>query len=152
MKTIAQKKTYLAKPADESNREWFVVDATDVVLGRLASKLARVLMGKHKPTYTPHVDMGDFVVVTNVEKLRTTGEKKRTKAYRHWTGYPGGLRTDTYSELLDRDPGRILQLAVQRMLPRTKLGRTMLRKMKPYRGNEHPHAAQNPKPLDLKKV
>jgi large subunit ribosomal protein L13 len=152
MKTIAQKKTYLAKPADEANREWFVIDASDLVLGRLASKLARVLTGKHKPTYTPHVDMGDFVVVTNVDKLRTTGGKARTKAYRHWTGYPGGLRTDTYSELMERDPGRVLTLAVQRMLPRTKLGRWMLRKLKPYRGTEHPHAAQQPKPLDIEKV
>lgn len=152
MKTIAQKKSYLAKPADTKGRDWLVIDASGLVLGRLASKLARVLMGKHKPTYTPHVDMGDFVVVLNVDKVKLTGEKRRTKDYAYWTGYPGGLRKDTFEELTDRDPGRILKLAVQRMLPKTRLGRDMLGKLKPYRGTEHPHAAQKPKPLDIEKV
>lgn len=152
MKTLQQKKSYIGKPADEANREWFVVDATDMVLGRLASKLARVLTGKHKPTYTPYCDMGDFVVVLNVDKLRTTGTKALTKDYPRWSGYPGGYYADTYRDLMERDPGQVLKFAVQRMMPKTKLGRWMARKLKPYAGTEHPHTAQKPKPLDIGKV
>jgi len=145
-------KTYMAKAKDQAQREWVHVDATDQVLGRLAAKLARVLMGKHKPTYTPHIDMGDFVVVTNVEKIRVTGKKAESKTYPYYTGYRGGLKENTYAELLERDPGRILQLAVKRMLPKNKLGRTMLSKLKTCAGSDHPHAAQNPQPLDLSKI
>lgn len=145
-------KTYMAKAADQVQREWVHVDATDQVLGRLASKLARVLMGKHKPTYTPHIDMGDFVVVTNAELIRVTGRKAEQKTYPYYTGFRGGLKENTYAELLERDPGRILTLAVKRMLPKNKLGRAQLSKLKVHAGNDHPHAAQNPKPLDLSRI
>jgi large subunit ribosomal protein L13 len=145
-------KTYMAKTKDQAQREWVHVDATDHVLGRLASKLACVLMGKHKPTYTPHIDMGDFVVVTNVEKIRVTGRKAEQKVYPYYTGYRGGLKEFTYAELMERDPGRILHLAVRRMLPKNKLGGTMLSKLKTCVGPDHKHGAQNPQPLDLSKI
>lgn len=144
-------KTYLAKTSDQSAREWFHVDATDQVLGRLAVKLATILMGKHKPTYTPHIDMGDFVVVTHVDKIRVTGRKREQKTYPYYTGYRGGLKENTFAELMERDPARVLNLAVRRMLPKSKLGRTMLTKLKVYSGGEHPHSAQGPKTLDLSK-
>ncbi|MGE0706375.1 MAG: 50S ribosomal protein L13 [Planctomycetota bacterium] len=144
-------KTYLATAKDQAKREWLHADATDQVLGRVAAKVAMVLMGKHKPTYTPHIDMGDFVVVTNVDKIRLTGKKRDTKTYPYYTGYRGGLKAHTFEELIERDPGRVLRLAVKRMLPKTKLGRAMLGKLKAYGGSEHPHGAQQPKPLDLSK-
>ncbi len=141
-------KTYSAK-MNEIRPEWYVVDATDQVVGRLATRIAMILMGKHKPTYTPHVDTGDFVVVTNCEKVRFTGQKWRNKVYRHHTGHIGGLVTTTAANMRKEHPDRILRLAVRRMLPKTTLGRHMLKKLKIYAGSEHPHAAQNPQELTI---
>jgi large subunit ribosomal protein L13 len=141
-------KTYMAKPA-EVVRQWYVVDATDKTVGRLAVKLARILMGKHRATYTPHVDSGDFVIVVNAGKVRFTGNKWKTKLYKRYTGYPGGLWHEEANRLRDRKPTEILKLAVRRMLPKNKLSYQMLRKLKLYAGPDHPHQAQNPKPLDL---
>ncbi|MEZ6186129.1 MAG: 50S ribosomal protein L13 [Planctomycetota bacterium] len=146
-------KTYMAKTADQTKRGWYHVDATDQVMGRLATKLAKVLMGKHRPTYTPHVDMGDFVVVTNVGKIRLTGNKAESKEYPYYTGYIGGLKANTFSEFVESGRAEeTLKLAVKRMLPKSKLGRQMLGKLKAYHGSEHPHGAQNPQPLDLEKI
>jgi large subunit ribosomal protein L13 len=142
-------KSYMAKASDQVSREWHVVDAEDQILGRFAAKIARVLMGKHKPTYTPHIDMGDFVVVTNVEKIKVTGRKREQKVYPYYTGYRGGLKQRTFKEMMEKDPAFILREAVRRMLPKSKLGKTMLSKLKPYRGAEHPHAAQTPTALDM---
>lgn len=141
-------KTYQQKPS-EVRREWFVVDAQGKVLGRLASRIAALLRGKHKPTFTPHVDGGDFVVVVNAEKVRLTGRKREEKVYYWHSGYPGGIKSATAGQMLERKPEWVLQKAVQRMLPKNPLGRRMLKKLKVYRGPEHPHAAQQPKPLDL---
>lgn len=141
-------RTYQQKPS-EVRREWFVVDAQGKILGRLASRIAAVLRGKHKPTFTPHVDGGDFVVVVNAEKVRLTGRKLQEKVYYWHTGYPGGIKSATAAQLLERKPEWVIQKAVQRMLPKNPLGRRMLKKLKVYRGPEHPHAAQQPKPLDL---
>ncbi len=141
-------RTYQQKPA-EVQREWFVVDAQGKILGRLASRIAAILRGKHKPTFTPHVDGGDFVVVVNAEKVRLTGRKLREKVYYWHSGYPGGIKSATAAQMLERKPEWVIQKAVQRMLPKNPLGRRMLRKLKVYRGPEHPHAAQQPKPLDL---
>jgi len=132
--------------------EWHTVDATNQTLGRLATRLARVLMGKHKPTYTPHVDTGDFVILLNCDKVKVTGRKADSKSYAYYTGWRGGYKTNAYSELLERDPGRIIQLAVKRMLPKSKLGKQMLSKLKCYSGTEHPHGAQQAQPLDLSKI
>jgi len=145
-------KTYLAKAADQKNREWYVVDASDLVLGRLATKLATILQGKHKPTYTPHIDMGDYVVVTNVEKVRLTGRKVEQKVYPYYTGWRGGYKKVPFVELRERDPGKIIKHAVRRMLPKTKMGKKMLTKLKAYGGTEHPHVAQNPQALDISKI
>ncbi len=141
-------RTYQQKPS-EVRREWFVVDAQGKILGRLASRIAAILRGKHKPTFTPHVDGGDFVVVVNAEKVRLTGRKLQEKVYYWHTGYPGGIKSATAAQLLERKPEWVIHKAVQRMLPKNPLGRRMLRKLKVYRGPEHPHAAQQPKPLDL---
>lgn len=141
-------KTYSAKPAD-IRRDWYVVDATDRVLGRLAAEIAARLRGKHKAIYTPHIDTGDFIVVTNVEKLRVTGTKAQSKLYHRHSGYPGGVRTATFEQLQDRFPGRVLKSAVKGMLPKGPLGYAMLKKLKCYAGASHPHAAQQPKTLDL---
>lgn len=141
-------RTYQQKPS-EVRREWFVVDAQGKVLGRLASRIAAILRGKHKPTFTPHVDGGDFVVVVNAEKVRLTGRKLQEKVYYWHTGYPGGIKSATAAQLLERKPEWVIQKAVQRMLPKNPLGRRMLKKLKVYRGPEHPHVAQQPKPLDL---
>jgi len=127
--------------------EWFQVDATDKVLGRLAVRIATVLMGKHKPTYTPHVDTGDFVVVTNCGNVKMTGNKKQSMHYDRYTYYTGGWRTESAERLLERHPDRILHFAVKRMLPKNALGRKMLDKLKIYTGSEHPHQAQQPKEL-----
>lgn len=148
MSTMTQKTTMEKK--ETVRRDWFFVDGTEQVVGRLATRLAMILMGKHKPTYTPHVDCGDFVVVTNCEKVRFTGQKWQKKVYRYHTGYIGGLVEHTAEEIRDAHPDRILRKAVQRMLPKTKMGRQMLKKLKIYAGAEHPHAAQNPKALDIK--
>ena len=141
-------KTFSAKPADVE-RDWFVVDATDKVLGRLASQIALRLRGKHKAIFTPHVDTGDFIVVTNVEKIRVTGNKADDKLYHRHSGYPGGIRTPTFAQMQARFPGRALEKAVKGMLPKGPLGYRMLKKLKCYAGATHPHAAQQPKTLDI---
>ena len=140
-------KTFSAKPSD-IKRDWYVVDATDQVLGRLASQIALRLRGKHKPIFTPHMDTGDFIVVTNVEKLRVTGNKADGKLYHRHSGYPGGISTTTFSKMQERFPGRALEKAVRGMLPKGPLGYAMLKKLKYYAGSSHPHSAQQPKPLD----
>jgi len=144
-------RTYTPKPGDVQ-RDWYVVDATDVVLGRLASQVATLLRGKHKPTFAPHVDGGDFVIVINADKVALSGNKRETKlAYRH-SGYPGGLRSVNYGELLEKNPERAVEKAVRGMLPKTSLGRDQLGKLKVYRGAEHPHAAQQPKQFEITQV
>jgi len=139
-------KTFSAK-AEAVEREWFVVDATDKVLGRLASLIAHRLRGKHKTIYTPHVDTGDFIVVVNVEKMKVTGQKATQKTYHRHSGYPGGIYSTTYEKMNARFPGRALELAVKGMLPKGPLGYAMARKLKVYAGEVHPHAAQQPKVL-----
>lgn len=141
-------KTYVATP-ETRNREWVVVDAEGQTLGRLATQIANTLRGKNKPEYTPHIDTGDFVVVVNAEKIKVTGNKLTDKVYYRHTGYPGGLRQRTLEEQLDRRPEEVIRSAVRGMLPRTKLGRAQLRKLKVYAGTEHPHGAQNPKVLEI---
>jgi large subunit ribosomal protein L13 len=144
-------RTYTPKPGD-IQRQWHVIDATDVVLGRLASQVAVLLRGKHKPVFAPHVDTGDFVVIVNADKVALTGNKREQKvAYRH-SGYPGGLRAVPYTELLAKDPRRAVEKAVRGMLPHTTLGRQMLKKLKVYRGPEHPHQAQQPVPYQIGQV
>lgn len=141
-------KTFSAK-AHEVKRDWYVVDASDVVLGRLASNIALRLRGKHKAEYTPHVDTGDYIVVTNVEKLVVTGRKFKDKVYYSHTGFPGGIKSISFDKLQAKHPARILELAVKGMLPKNPLGREMFRKLKIYTGSEHPHEAQQPKKLDI---
>ena len=141
-------KTYSAK-AGEVNRDWFVVDAADKTLGRLASEIAHRLRGKHKPEYTPHVDTGDYIVVINAEKVKVTGAKATDKMYHHHTGYPGGLKSISFEKLIDKAPERVIQGAVKGMLPRNPLGRAMFKKLKVYAGGEHPHAAQQPQALNI---
>ncbi|MDR1412838.1 MAG: 50S ribosomal protein L13 [Actinomycetes bacterium] len=140
--------TYYAKPG-EVEREWLLIDATDVVLGRLATRLAAILKGKTKPQYTPHVDVGDFVVVINAEKVRLTGNKAEQKAYYSHSGYPGGLKEVSYQRMLQAHPERVIEHAVRGMLPKNTLGRAMGRKLKVYAGPEHPHGAQAPRPIEL---
>ena len=144
-------KTFSAKP-HEVQHDWLLVDAADKVLGRLASQIAARLPGKHKAIYTPHVDTGDFVVVVNAKKLRVTGNKAEAKLYHRHTTYPGGLYTTNFAKLQERHPDRVLQKAVKGMLPKGPLGYAMLRKLKVYGGAEHPHAAQQPKPIELLKA
>ncbi len=141
-------KTYVATPADRE-REWVLVDATGKTLGRLATQLADVLRGKRKPQYTPHCDVGDFVIVINAEKVAVTGKKRQEKRYYRHSGYPGGLRSRTLAEMLERRPEEVLRKAVRGMLPRTRLGRAQLLKLKVYAGPEHPHQAQQPEPLEV---
>lgn len=141
-------KTFSAK-AEEVNRDWFVVDAENKTLGRLASEIAHRLRGKHKPEYTPHVDTGDYIVVVNAEKVRVTGAKTSDKMYHHHTGYPGGLKSISFEKLIDKAPERVIQGAVKGMLPRNPLGRAMFKKLKVYAGAEHPHAAQQPQTLNI---
>jgi large subunit ribosomal protein L13 len=141
-------RTFTAK-AGETEREWFVVDAENQTLGRLASRIAPILRGKHKATFTPHLDCGDFVVVVNAEKVRVTGRKLDQKYYHRHSGYPGGLKSVSLRSQLDNHPERVLQSAVKGMLPKNKLGRQMIKKLKIYAGDSHPHQAQQPKPLDL---
>ncbi len=144
-------RTYTPKPGDVE-RTWHVIDATDVVLGRLATQVATLLRGKHKATFAPHVDGGDFVIVINADKIALTGNKREQKlAYRH-SGYPGGLRAVPYSELLAKKPERAVEKAVRGMLPKTSLSRAQLTKLKVYAGPEHPHAAQQPKPFEITQV
>lgn len=141
-------KSFLAK-AHEVERNWRIVDADGAILGRMAVKIAEVLMGKTKCTYTPHVDTGDFVIVINAEKIRVSGNKAATKEYDHYTGFPGGRKIVTFAELLKRKPEKIIEMAVRRMLPKNKLGRGMIKKLKVYRGSEHNHAAQKPEPMTV---
>jgi large subunit ribosomal protein L13 len=141
-------KTYVANPATRE-RNWLVVDASGQTLGRLATQIADALRGKRKPEYTPHVDTGDFVIVVNAEKVSVSGNKREEKLYYRHSGYPGGLRSRTLGELLERKPEEVLRLAVRGMLPRTRLGRAQLRKLKIYAGPDHPHEAQKPEPMEV---
>lgn len=140
--------TYMAKP-DEVEREWYVVDIAGETLGRIASKIATLLRGKHKPEFTPHVDTGDYVIVINADKVELSGNKWQDKKYYHHSQYPGGLREMTYEELLQKKPTLIIKEAVKGMLPHNKLGEKILRKLKIYTGEEHPHQAQEPKNIEL---
>jgi len=148
-KTAKKTKTYMAK-AGELEAKWWIVDATDKVVGRLASDIAMVLMGKHRPTYTPHIESGDFVVVVNADKIQFSGKKWQTKEYNWYTGYHG-LRTESAEHRRDRRPELIISEAVRRMLPKNKLATKMLNKLKVYAGAEHPHQAQDPQPKDMGK-
>ncbi|MBA2792991.1 MAG: 50S ribosomal protein L13 [Thermoleophilaceae bacterium] len=140
-------KTFVATPANRE-RNWLVVDATDKTLGRLATQIADRLRGKHKPEFTPHCDVGDFVIVVNAEKIAVTGKKRQEKRYYRHSGYPGGLRSRTLEEMLERRPEEVLRLAVKGMLPRNRIARAQLRKLKVYAGPDHPHVAQQPEPME----
>ena len=142
-------KTYVAKPSDRQ-RDWYVVDASGKTLGRLATQIADTLRGKRKPVYTPHIDTGDFVVVVNAQKIAVTGNKRAGKLYHRHSGYPGGLRTRTFEQMIERRPVEIIRLAVKGMMPRNRLARKQLTKLKVYAGPDHPHVAQKPAPLDLR--
>ncbi len=141
-------KTFSAK-AHEVVHDWYLVDATDKVLGRLASEIAHRLRGKHKPEFTPHVDTGDYIVVVNVEKLRVTGAKETDKKYYRHSGYPGGITETNFGKMQDKFPGRVLEIAVKGMLPKGPLGYAMIKKLKVYAGDAHPHSAQQPKVLSI---
>jgi large subunit ribosomal protein L13 len=141
-------RTFVATPATRERR-WLLVDASDKTLGRLATQVADALRGKRKPEYTPHIDVGDFVVVVNAEKVRVTGNKREEKIYYRHSGYPGGLRSRTLGEMLERRPEEVVRLAVRGMLPKNRLGRAQLRKLKVYAGPEHPHEAQKPEPMEV---
>jgi large subunit ribosomal protein L13 len=144
-------RTYSPKPG-EIERQWHIIDASDVVLGRLATHTATLLRGKHKPTFAPHMDTGDFVVIINAGKVALTGNKRQTKvAYRH-SGYPGGLKQVRYEELLSKRPDKAIELAVKGMLPHNKLARQVIKKLKVYAGPEHPHAAQQPQPFEITQI
>lgn len=141
-------KSYIAKAGD-IQRKWYVVDATDKVLGRLASEIASILRGKNKPTFTPNMDTGDYVIVVNAEKIKLTGNKREQKEHKYHTGYPGGLKSVSYNELLEKHPERVIEYAVKGMLPHNKLGRQMYTKLKVYAGPDHEHEAQQPELLVL---
>lgn len=143
-----RRQTYMAK-AGEVEQNWHVVDATDQVLGRMATEIAQVLMGKHRPEYTPHVDTGDYVVVTNAKNVKLTGRKDAQSVRTRYTGYPGGLKVETFGSLRERKPEALIEDAVRRMLPKNRLGRVMLKKLKVYAGSEHPHQAQQPVEMKL---
>lgn len=144
-------RTYSPKPTDIT-RQWHVIDAEDIVLGRLAVQAAVLLRGKHKPTFAPHMDGGDFVVIVNAEKVSLSGNKREDKlAYRH-SGYPGGLKSIAYGDLLNKDPRKAVEKAVWGMLPKNRLGRQLIKKLKVYAGPEHPHAAQQPQPFEIKQI
>jgi large subunit ribosomal protein L13 len=143
-------KTYVANPKDRE-RNWLVVDATGQTLGRLATQIADTLRGKRKPTYTPHVDTGDFVIVVNAEKIHVTGNKLADKRYYRHSGYPGGLKSRSLAEMLDRRPEEVIRIAVKGMLPRNRLSRRQITKLKVYAGPDHPHAAQQPQPMEISK-
>ncbi len=141
-------KTYSAKK-ETAKHDWYVVDATDKTLGRMATEIANRLRGKHKPEFTPHVDTGDYVVVVNAEKVKVTGTKTTDKTYYHHTGYPGGIKSITFDKLMDKAPERAIESAVKGMMPKNKLSRAMLSKLKVYAGSEHPHQAQQPQLLEI---
>jgi len=136
-------RTYSTK-AKDVERKWWVVDAADKTLGRVATEAASLLMGKHKPLYSPNIDTGDYVVVVNAANVRVTGKKPEQKIYYRYSGYPGGLKSPSFKEVFSKDPTRVIELAVKGMLPHTRLGRSMIKKLKVYAGNDHPHQAQNP--------
>ena len=143
-------KTYIASEKEvQSSKKWFVIDANDLVLGRLASKIAFILKGKHKPTYSPHYDVGDFVVVVNADKVKLTGKNMLQKTYFRHSGFPGGEKITPVRLMLQRHPDRVVEYAVKGMLPKNSLGRSMLKKLKVYAGDKHPHSAQQPKELTL---
>lgn len=144
MKTLAPK-------ADQIQHDWFIVDATDMVLGRLATNVASILRGKHKPYFSPHLDTGDYVVVINAEKIKLTGTKELSKTYQRYSGYPDGLTVIPYKRMLETKPEEIIMHAVKGMLPKNTLGRQIIKKLKIYAGNEHPHGAQKPQPLSVSK-
>jgi large subunit ribosomal protein L13 len=148
MKIAQQVKTYSPK-ASEIQRDWWIVDADGMTVGRMATEVARILRGKHKPTFTPHMDTGDHVVIVNAAKVRMTSDKTERQLLHRHSGYPGGLRTRTYQESLDRQPADTLRASITGMLPKNRLGRQMGTKLKVYSGPEHPHAAQSPKPLEI---
>ncbi|WP_027339509.1 50S ribosomal protein L13 [Halonatronum saccharophilum] len=142
--------TYMANPKDiENNRDWYVVDMDGKTLGRAATEIAKILRGKHKPMYTPNMDTGDYVIVVNAEKVHLTGNKLKQKMYHKHSQYPGGLKSIPYGELLEKQPEKVIELAVKGMLPKNKLGRKMFKKLKVYAGEQHPHQAQEPKKLEL---
>jgi len=141
-------KSFVAKP-NEIQRKWYVIDAEGKTLGRLCSEVASILRGKHKPIYTPHVDTGDYVIVINAEKVVLTGKKLQQKAYRYHTGYPGGLKEVPYEKLIEKNPEKIISLAVKGMLPKNSLGRAMFKKLKVYKGSEHKHQAQKPEVYEI---
>ncbi len=143
-------KTYSAKK-DEIKRKWYIIDAKEKVLGKVAVKAATILRGKHKPIYTPHIDTGDYVIVVNASQVILTGKKLEQKYYRRHSGYPGGLKSIRYDRLLKEKPKKVIELAVRGMLPKTKLGRAMLKKLRVYKGSEHSHEAQNPVQIEVKK-
>ncbi|MCL2807204.1 MAG: 50S ribosomal protein L13 [Coriobacteriia bacterium] len=140
--------TYYAKPG-EVKREWLLIDAKDQVLGRLATQAAHILKGKHKPEYTPHIDTGDFVVIINADKIRLTGNKAAQKTYHRHSGYPGGLKAESFTQAMERHPQRVIERAVKGMLPKNTLGRAQGKKLKVYAGSEHPHTAQQPRTIEL---
>jgi large subunit ribosomal protein L13 len=142
-------KSYMARPL-EVERKWYVIDAEGLTLGRLATEIARVLRGKNKPQYTPHVDVGDFVVVVNADGVVVTGKKAEQKVYRRHSGYPGALKTTSYERMMERRPTEVLRKAVYGMMPKSRLARQQMRKLKIYAGPEHPHAAQNPQRLEVR--
>ena len=141
-------KSYMAK-AGQAVQKWMLIDAEDLVLGRVAATVAPILMGKTKPTYTPHIDTGDFVVIINADKIKVTGKKADQKFYDHYTRFPGGRKIVTFKEMMEKQPERVMELAVKRMLPKNKLGRQMLSKLKIYSGPDHNHAAQKPEKIEL---
>ncbi len=141
-------RTWTVRPGD-IKREWYVIDANDAALGRLATRAAGILRGKHRPQYTPHADCGDHVIIVNAEKVRLTGRKEEQKVYHHHTGYPGGLKTTSLKDMREQHPERIIEAAIRGMLPKNPLGRKMFTKLKVYAGDQHPHAAQQPKPLSI---
>lgn len=142
MKTLSIKQ-------EDVRRSWYVIDATDRTLGRLSTQIALRIRGKHKAEFTPHVDTGDYVVVINAEKVRVTGNKLDDKIYNHHTGYPGGIKSISLAKLMQKSPEKVVEMAVKGMMPKSKLGRSMISKLKVYAGNEHPHAAQQPQPLEI---
>lgn len=144
MRTISANK-------ETAQNDWYVIDADGLTLGRVSAEIAHRLRGKHKPEYTPHVDTGDYIVVVNAEKVSVTGKKATDKMYHHHTGYPGGLKTRNFNEMIEKSPEEVIRLAVKGMMPRTPLGRAMLKKLKIYAGTEHPHGAQKPTQLSLAK-
>lgn len=141
-------KSFLAKKASVTQK-WCIVDADGAILGRLAAKIAPILMGKTKPEYTPHVDTGDYVIVVNAEKIKVSGKKAQNKEYQHYTGYPGGQKITTFEDMMAKKPERVIELAVKRMLPKNKLARHMLKKLKVYKGPQHDHQAQKPEKIEL---